>query len=58
MFSKFAELASVRQTLSWFLEHGLRLPVQTQDAEPGWKSPSYGMLYNILTHPAYAGAYA
>jgi DNA invertase Pin-like site-specific DNA recombinase len=58
VFSKFAELASVRQTLSWFLEHELTLPVQTQDAEPGWKSPSYGMLYNILTHPAYAGAYA
>jgi DNA invertase Pin-like site-specific DNA recombinase len=48
VFSKFAELASVRQTLSWFLEHGLMLPVQTQDAESCWKSPSYSMLY---THP-------
>ena len=58
MFRKFAELGSVRQTLLWFLEHGLTLPVQTPHQERCWKSPSYGMLYCMLTHPAYAGAYA
>ena len=58
VFRKFAELGSVRQTLSWFLEHGLTLPVQTPHQEQRWKSPSYGMLYCMLTHPAYAGAYA
>ena len=58
VFRKFAELGSVRQTLSWFLEHGLTLPVQTPHQEQRWKAPSYGMLYCILTHPAYAGAYA
>jgi hypothetical protein len=58
VFSKFAELGSVRQTLWWFLEHGLTVPVQTPHQEQSWKSPSYGMLYSMLTHPAYAGAYA
>jgi hypothetical protein len=58
VFRKFAELGSVRQTLSWFLEHGLTLPVQTPHQEQHWKAPSYGMLYCMLTHPAYAGAYA
>src|ERR1700731_4494001 len=28
IFAKFAELATVRQTLLWFLEHGLELPAR------------------------------
>src|SRR5277367_1797868 len=28
IFTKFAELATVRQTLLWFLEHGLELPAR------------------------------
>ena len=58
VFRKFMELGSVRQTLSWFLEHALTLPVQTPHQEQRWRLPSYGMLYCMLTHPAYAGAYA
>src|SRR5947208_11147424 len=39
VFHKFLELGSVRQTLLWFLEHGLQLPVHTPQGETGWKRP-------------------
>jgi DNA invertase Pin-like site-specific DNA recombinase len=58
VFQKLGELGSVRQTLLWFLEHGLELPVINAREEVQWKRPSYGMLYSMLTNPAYAGAYA
>ncbi|NMQ06239.1 recombinase family protein [Candidatus Accumulibacter phosphatis] len=58
VFQKLGELGSVRQTLLWFLEHGLELPVINAREEVHWKRPSYGMLYSMLTNPAYAGAYA
>lgn len=58
VFQKLGELGSVRQTLLWFLEHGLELPVINAREEVRWKRPSYGMLYSMLTNPAYAGAYA
>src|SRR6266446_2635495 len=41
VFRKFVELGTVRQTLWWFLEHGVQLPVQTQQGDTGWKRPSY-----------------
>jgi DNA invertase Pin-like site-specific DNA recombinase len=58
LFRKMAELGSVRQTLLWFLEEGVSLPVRRPDGELIWRRPSYGMVYRILTHPAYGGAYA
>ena len=58
MFKKLLELGSVRQSLLWFLEHGLELPRYTTGEELRWRRPSYNMLYNMLTHPAYGGAYA
>ena len=58
VFQKLGELGSVRQTLLWFLEHGLELPVTNAHEEVRWKRPSYGMLYSMLTNPAYGGAYA
>ena len=33
IFAKFAELATVRQTLLWFLEHGLELPARRPNGE-------------------------
>lgn len=53
VFQKVAELGSVRQTLLWFLEHALELPVINVREEVCWKRPSYGMLYSMLTNPAY-----
>jgi DNA invertase Pin-like site-specific DNA recombinase len=58
VFHKLLELGSVRQTLLWFLEHGLELPVTNAREEVRWKRPSYGMVYSMLTNPAYGGAYA
>jgi DNA invertase Pin-like site-specific DNA recombinase len=57
VFRKFLELATVRQTLLWFLEEGLQLPVCTPSGEVIWKRPTYQVVYGILTHPAYGGAY-
>ena len=58
VFRKFVELGTVRQTLWWFLEHGLQLPVRPTSGELVWRRPSYGTLYRILRNPMYGGAYA
>jgi DNA invertase Pin-like site-specific DNA recombinase len=58
VFDKFRELGSARQTLMWFLGHGLELPVRTALGETVWKRPSYGTVHRILTNPVYGGAYA
>jgi DNA invertase Pin-like site-specific DNA recombinase len=58
VFRKFGELGTVRQTLSWFLEHGLQLPARSVAGEITWRRPSFGVLYRILTNPIYGGAYA
>jgi len=57
VYQKFAEIGSVRQTLLWFLEHGLELPMQDAQGQLHWKRPYYGTVYKMLTHPAYGGAY-
>ncbi len=58
VFRKFLELGTVRQTLLWFLEHGLQFPVYTRQGEICWKRPCYATIYRILTNPVYGGAYA
>ncbi len=58
VFDKFMELGTVRQTLLWFIEQGLALPVRGPDGETRWRRPTYSMVYRLLTHPAYGGAYA
>ena len=58
VFRKLLELGSVRQTLLWFLEQGLELPVINAREQVRWRRPSYGMVYSMLTNPAYGGTYA
>jgi len=61
VFRKFQELDSVRQTLFWFLENDLKLPARHSDGNRWitvWQRPRYPTVYNILTHPAYGGAYS
>lgn len=61
VFGKLAELGSVRQTLLWFRQQDVSIPVLPRD--PGehpivWKLPVYRQVWAILTNPVYAGAYA
>lgn len=58
VFRKFTELGTVRQTLWWFLEHGLELPTHTPRGATYWRRPSYRTVYRLLTSPVYGGAYA
>jgi DNA invertase Pin-like site-specific DNA recombinase len=58
IFTKFSELGTVRQTLLWFIEHGLDLPARRPNGDTVWKQPCYATVYHILTNPAYGGTYA
>jgi DNA invertase Pin-like site-specific DNA recombinase len=58
VYRKFRELSSVRQTLLWFLEEELQLPVRKPDGTIVWKRPIYATVYRMLTNPIYGGAYA
>ena len=58
VFSKFLEFGSARQTLLWFLEHGLQVPVSAPRGRVVWRRPRYTTIYSILSNPVYAGAYA
>lgn len=58
VFHKFFELGTVRQTLMWFLEHGLEVPTRTPRGETRWKRPVYRSMHRMLTSPVYGGAYA
>jgi DNA invertase Pin-like site-specific DNA recombinase len=60
LFSKFFELGTARQTMMWFLEHGLDLPGIDQTADGAltvWRRPRFGSVVRILRDPVYAGAY-
>jgi hypothetical protein len=61
VFSKFAELQTVRQVLVWVRQEQILLPaiVQGTGQRPlEWKTPVYHTLHHMLTNPVYAGAYA
>ena len=46
VFSKFFELGSARQTLLWFLEHGLQVPVSAPRDQVVWRRPRYTTIYS------------
>ncbi len=61
VFAKFSETGSARQTLLWYRQEGIRLPVKRHTAwgwETVWKRPVYSTVLRVLKNPLYAGAYA
>src|SRR6267154_1912582 len=58
VFTRFAELGSVRRVWLWLRSEGLTFPMQTHyGAAIRWIDPSYTAIYHVLTNPVYAGAY-
>ncbi len=61
VFSKFAELQTVRQVLVWIRQENILLPAIVEGAGKRpieWKIPVHHTLHHRLTNPVYAGAYA
>lgn len=62
VFDLFAQLGSARAVLLELARQQLALPRRVQSGpdqgEIVWGRPRYGAVYQILKHPAYAGAYA
>jgi DNA invertase Pin-like site-specific DNA recombinase len=59
VFTRFAELGSVRQVWLWFRSEGLSFPLQSNGVpEIRWVAPTYTAIHKVLTNPVYAGAYA
>ncbi|HEX6520316.1 MAG TPA: recombinase family protein [Streptosporangiaceae bacterium] len=66
IFTQFAVRGPVRAVWLHLREEGLRLPLQRHGyltaaqaagQEVTWAEPTYHAVHNVLTHPAYAGAY-
>jgi DNA invertase Pin-like site-specific DNA recombinase len=59
VFSKFAELGSARQVVSYLAEQGVTLPHRRlADERVIWRSATYPPVHRLLTNPVYAGVYA
>src|SRR6516164_1288103 len=61
IFGRFAVCGSVRGVWLWLRDQGLKFPLQPgayiRGSEIIWTEPTYHAVHNVLTHPAYAGAY-
>ena len=58
IFRRFEELGSARQVLFSLLQDGLDLPRRRPRGRGEWSRPSFSTVYNVLTNPCYAGAFA
>ena len=58
VFERFAEFGSVRRVWLWFVSEKLTFPLRlNHGAAISWVPPSYHAIHQVLTNPAYAGAY-
>jgi DNA invertase Pin-like site-specific DNA recombinase len=61
IFARFAICGSVRGVWLWLRDQGLKFPLQPgayiRGSEIIWTEPTCHAVHNVLTHPAYAGAY-
>ena len=61
VFERFAACGSARAVWLWLREQGLKWPLTPTAYLHGtdirWVEPTYHAVHNVLTHPAYAGAY-
>jgi hypothetical protein len=61
IFGRFAVCGPVRGVWLWLRDQGLKFPLQpgayVRGSEIIWTEPTYHAVHNVLTHPAYAGAY-
>jgi DNA invertase Pin-like site-specific DNA recombinase len=61
IFDRFAVCGSVRGTWLWLRDQALKFPLQpgayVRGSQIIWTEPTYHAVHNVLTHPAYAGAY-
>jgi len=58
VFRRFDELGSARQVLLSLRQDGLDMPRRRPKGRIEWRPPSLVTVYNILTNPSYAGAFA
>jgi DNA invertase Pin-like site-specific DNA recombinase len=62
VFDKFAELGSGQAVVRYLVQHQIRLPLRPNNGpRPGpltWRPPTTEVIYDLLNHPIYAGAYA
>lgn len=57
IFERFAVAGSARGVWLWLRDQDLRFPLQRIGYEITWVEPTYHAVHNVLSHPAYAGAY-
>ena len=58
VFERFAEFGSVRRVWLWFISEKLTFPLRLNHGDTiRWVPPSYHAIHQVLTNPAYAGAY-
>ncbi len=60
VFRKFGELWSLRQTMLWFHDNQVELPVNKVrggQRRLAWQLPTYSFISDVLHNPLYAGAY-
>ena len=56
VFRAFRQTRSCRGTVTWLVDHGVKLPRRNK-ALLRWVEPTIPGVYRILTHPAYKGEY-